>query len=113
MGFAVLGCRLAAEVPVDGVEELHGLLVQPQGVDDEREERQADEEDEELRKRNVHKQFGPVTPTHPPHVVHQHHAAVEHVDHQPLIRSPQQSTTPTSLHAERERDRCCLAMTDC
>lgn len=57
MGFApyrgVLGWRLVTEVPVYRVEELHGLLVRPHGVDDEREERQADEEDEEIQQRNV------------------------------------------------------------
>lgn len=105
-GGAVLRCWLVAEVPVNGVEELHGLLVQPQGVHDEREERQAHEEDEELRKRNGQIQTRPVTPTHPPHVVRQHHAAVEHVDHYPLIPSPQQSTRPTGLRGGvRERAR--------
>lgn len=99
---AVLGRRLVAEIPVDGVEELHGLLVHPHGVDDECEKRQAHEEDEELRQRDVQTQFGPVTPTHPPHVVHQHHAAVKHVDHQPLIHSPQEGTGPAGLREGEE-----------
>lgn len=39
----------------------------------------------------------PVGPRHKPDVVGEDHTAVEHVDHHPLVDSPDQGTSPASL----------------
>lgn len=83
------GGRLVAEVPVNRVEQLHGLLVGPDGVDEDGEECEAGEEDQALREHHMPVNGVPVAPAHPPHVVGQHHAAVKHVDHHPLVGLPE------------------------
>lgn len=45
----------------------------------------------------------PVAETHPPQVVGEHHATVEHVDHHPLVGSPKQGAGAASL-VWRRRD---------
>lgn len=73
--------RGRGKVPVHGVQQLHGLLVSPDGVDDHGEEGEPREE-EDPREQGVAGVDGPpVAPGHPPHVVGEDHAAVEHVDH--------------------------------
>lgn len=108
MGFLLLGPVLrggfVAEVPVHRVQQLHGLLVCPNGVNEDGEEGEAEEEDESLRQRNVNAHFSPVAPAHPPHVVGQHHPAVEHVDHEPLVSLPEQGPSPTSLQEGQMRE---------
>ena len=98
-----IGRRLVAEVPVDRVEELHGLLVRPDGVDDHCEQGQAGVEEDALGQSHVHVHLPPVTPANPPHVVREHHAAVEHVDHHPLVGLPEERPRPASLEGREDR----------
>lgn len=81
---------LVAKVPVDWMEQLHGLLVRPDGVDDQREQSQAAEEEHTLGQGHVGGELAPVGEGDPPHVVGEHHAAVEGVDHRPLVGLPEQ-----------------------
>lgn len=41
-------CWLVSKVPINRVEQLHGLLVRPNRVDDQREQSQAGEEEQAL-----------------------------------------------------------------
>lgn len=99
-----VGQWLVAEVPVDRVEELHGLLVCPDGVDEPCEQGQASVEEDSLGQSHVHVHLPPVAPAHPPHVVGKHHAAVEHVDHHPLVGLPEEGPRPARLDRREERD---------
>lgn len=94
---------LVAEVPVHRVEQLHGLLVRPDGVDDEREQREAAEEEHKLGQSHVGGELAPVGEGDPPHVVGEHHPAVEGVDHHPLVGLPKPGVCPASLE-ERGRN---------
>lgn len=94
--------RLVAEVPVHGVEQLHGFLVRPDGVDDECEQSEASEKEQELRQGHVGEELSPVRKGYPPHVVGEHHATVEHVDHHPLVGSPDEGLRPASLSTGKE-----------
>lgn len=40
--------------------------------------------------------------TYPPHVVGEHHATVEHVDHHPLVGSPKEGAGPAGLQGREE-----------
>lgn len=93
----VHGDRLIAKVPVHRVEKLHGLLVRPDGVDDECEQSQASEEEHTLWQDNMSGDFSPVCAAKIPHVVGEHHATVKHVDHHPLVGFPKQGAGPASL----------------
>lgn len=42
------GCRFVSKVPIHRVEQLHGLFVRPDGVDDKCEQSQAGEEKQDL-----------------------------------------------------------------
>lgn len=109
-----VGWRGLAKVPVYGVEQLHGLLVGPDGVDDEGEQGQAREEEDALGQGHVGVELLPVRGAHVAHVVGEHHAAVEHVDHHPLVGPPEEGLCPAGLETldtdkgqvrERERER--------
>lgn len=91
---------LVAKVPVHWIEQLHGLLVRPHRVDDQREQSQAGEEEQTLGQSHVGAELAPVGEGDPPHVVGEHHPAVEGVDHHPLVGLPQAGVCPASL-AER------------
>lgn len=88
---------LVAKVPVHWIEQLHGLLVRPDGVDDEREQSEAAEEEHALNQSHVGAELAPVGDGDPPHVVGEHHPAVESVDHHPLVGLPKQGVCPASL----------------
>ena len=49
-------------------------------------------------------EVAPVGKSHPPHVICEHHATVESVDHHPLVGSPKQGASPASLSGKREND---------
>lgn len=99
---AIWGCWLVAEIPVHRVEELHGLLVGPYGVDEDRDEGQASEEEQALGQGHIEVELLPLAPGYPPHVVGQHHPAVEHVDHHPLVGLPKVALGPTRLQGTEE-----------
>lgn len=86
-----------SKVPIHRVEQLHGLLVCPDGVDEKREQSQTGKEEQELRQGHMGAELSPVGQTYPPHVVREHHATVEHVDHHPLVGSPKQAVGPAGL----------------
>lgn len=73
----------------------------PDGVDDNSEQRQAREEEQPLGQGHVGVELRPVGPGYPTHVVGEHHAAVEHVDHHPLVSFPEQGPCPASLGQAR------------
>lgn len=87
---AALGIGRLRKVPVHRVEKLLGLFVCPIGVNDECEQGQPTEEECEVRQVEAVDEGAPVLEAHPPHVVGEDHAAVEHVDHQPLVDLPEQ-----------------------
>lgn len=89
------------EVPVRGVEQLMRLLVSPIGVDDECEEGQPHHEECQVWQEEAAGQEVPVAQAHPPHVVGENHAAVEQVDHHPLVQPPEQRVRVAGLWAER------------
>lgn len=93
---AALGFRLL-EVPIHRIEKLLGLFVCPVGVDDEREQGQTAEEQCEVRQVQAADESVPVRKAHPPEVVGEDHAAVKHVDHEPLVDLPEQGARPASL----------------
>lgn len=97
------------EVPVHGAEQLLGLLVGPVGVEDKCEQAQPRQEEREVGPVQAACQAVPVPEAHPPHVVGQDHAAVEHVDHQPLVQLPQQGVGPAGLRASGGRCQCPIA----
>ena len=98
-----VGRGLVAEVPVHGVQQLHGLLVSPDGVQHHGEEGEARVE-KGARDEGVDGVDGrPVAPGDPPHVVGEHHAAVEHVDHHPLVGPPEHAAGPAGLAKGRGR----------
>lgn len=100
----VYGCGLVVKVPVHGVEQLHGFLVSPDRVHAEREQRQAGEEEEARGQGHARTELSPVAPGKPPHVVGEDHAAVEHVDHHPLVGLPKETLGPAGL-SRRRRER--------
>lgn len=85
------------EVPVHGVEQLLSLLAGPVGVDEQREEGQADHEECQVRQEEAAGQAAPVAQADPPHVVGEHHAAVEQVHHGPLVQPPEPRVRAASL----------------
>lgn len=93
--------RLVAKVPVHRFEQLHGLLVRPDGVDDNREQSEASEEEQALGESHKGIELTPMGERYPPHVVGEHHATVEHVDHHPLVGFPDPGVRPAGLE-ERE-----------
>ena len=99
----VLGRRLVSKVPVHGIQQLHGLLVRPQGVEDKREQSEANEEVEAQGQGHMRVEPFPVGEDYIPHVVAEHHAAVERVDHHPLVGSPEQGACPAGLSGEGGR----------
>lgn len=92
---------LVAKVPIDWIEQLHGLLVRPDWVDDQREQSQAGEEEHTLGQSHVGAELTPVGEDDPPHIVGEHHPAVEGVDHHPLVGLPKQGVRPASLEERR------------
>lgn len=96
----IFGFRLC-KVPVDWSEELLGLLVGPVWVQEQREQSQPNEEQGEMWQVQAADQSVPVPEAHPPHVVGEDHAAVEHVDHQPLVGLPEQRLRPAGLQREQ------------
>lgn len=100
---AVHRYRLVAKVPIHRIKQLHGLLVRPDWVDDQREQSEASEEEHKLGQGHVGAHFSPVGEGYPPHVVGEHHPTVEGVDHDPLVGSPKQGACPAGLE-ERWRN---------
>lgn len=101
----VYWCRLVSKVPVHRIKQLHGLLVRPQGVEDKGEQSEANEEVQAQGQGHMGVEPFPVAEEYIPHVVAEHHATVERVDHHPLVGSPKQGACPASLSGrEREND---------
>lgn len=94
---------LVAKVPIHRIKQLHGLLVRPDGVDDQREQSEASEEEHKLGQGHMGADFSPVGESYPPDVVGEHHPTVEGVDHDPLVGSPKQGACPAGLE-ERWRN---------
>lgn len=94
---------LVAKVPIHRIKQLHGLLVRPDGVDDQREQSEASEEEHKLGQSHVGADFSPVGEGYPPHVVGEYHPTVEGVNHHPLVGSPKQGVCPAGL-GERWRN---------
>lgn len=93
---ATLGLRWG-EVPIHWIEELLRLLVGPIGINDKCQQGQPNKEQGEMRQVQAADEAFPVPEAHPPHVVGEDHAAVKHVDHQPLVELPEQCLGPAGL----------------
>lgn len=78
--------------------------MRPDGVDDKRKKGEPSEEDHTLGQGYVSAELCPVGEGYPPHVIGEHHAAVECMDHHPLISSPKQGARPASLSSMRRKD---------
>lgn len=95
-------CWLVAKVPVHWIKQLHGLLVRPDRVDDKCKQSEASEEEHKLWHGHVGGELSPVSQDYPPHVIGEHHAAVERMDHHPLVGSPKESARPASLSEKKK-----------
>lgn len=78
--------------------------MRPDGVDDKRKKDESREEDHTLGQGDVSAELCPVGEGYPPHVIGEHHATVECMDHHPLISSPKQGMRPASLSSMRRKD---------
>lgn len=78
--------------------------MRPDGVDDKRQKGESSEEDRKQGPGYVSAELCPVREGHPPHVIGEHHAAVECMDHHPLVSSPKQGAHPASLSSMKRKD---------
>lgn len=72
----------------------------PDGVDDKCKQSKTCEEEHPRGKGHMDVKLCPVGEANPPHVVGDHHATVEGMDHHPLVSLPEQSASPAGLGGE-------------
>lgn len=79
------------------MKKLHCFLVCPNGVKNKCKQNKTSEEEYSLGQGDMGVELVPVSAAEVPHVVAQHHSTVKHVDHHPLVCSPEQGAGIASL----------------